>query len=507
MTGFGSALADGLAERAQADLELARGLAAAGADVLSKTAELARAAADAMMEHWSFQTQARLAESEAGAAALSYAGRKLAATGVVGATAVGGTGLGAAGVAARSAYDRGLALQSSVRRGYEAVAGQFMPERRIAHPCQPCLEASSAALRKQRIEKRQQLIQAGERSSNPDLQASAARLRSDMHAVELARLSANSYTQYDPNASPAQKKPPEPWKALSPREAQDAGINPKLLENSKAVIYQLPPDFPLEPKTVVAFRGTTLETEDILTDHDQALGLKTRQYEAARDLGKQLQRHFPNAEVTGHSLGGGKAQAAGVAGRLKGAMFNAAGLHPRSVGLNHTELARHAGQFSQYRAAGGGASGLGDPLTALQNSTQLQALAYGSAQGLQAVGQANRWALKELGIDDPLALLPARAQEIARGLADRILNVTPQEAARNLAYSGGQWHVPPALGEVLGVTSVDEQGNAAAPGQQHGIGPLINGLEQRKAGDIDQLLVGTGLPGPASAYIGPHTRS
>ncbi|MYZ51687.1 hypothetical protein [Malikia spinosa] len=35
-------------------------------------------------------------------------------------------------------------------------------------------------------------------------------------------------------------------------------------------------------------------------------------------------------------------------------------------------------------------------------------------------------------------LLPDQVQPIARGLADRLLHVTPQEAARNLAYSGGK---------------------------------------------------------------------
>ena len=39
--------------------------------------------------------------------------------------------------------------------------------------------------------------------------------------------------------------------------------------------------------------------------------------------------------------------------------------------------------------------------------------------------------------------------------------------------------------------------------QQHGIGGVINGLETRKAGDINRLAGGTGQPGPASDYIGP----
>jgi len=114
--------------------------------------------------------------------------------------------------------------------------------------------------------------------------------------------------------------------------------------------------------------------------------------------------------------------------------------------------------------------------------------------------------VKELGVNDPLALLPDSAQSLARGLVGRILNVTPQEALRNLAYSGGQWYVPPALGAVRGITSKTAQGHDTPFEQQHGIGGVIYGLETRKADDINKLLAGTGLPGPASDYIGP-TRS
>ena len=180
----------------------------------------------------------------------------------------------------------------------------------------------------------------------------------------------------------------------------------------------MPPDFPFDPKTVVAFRGTTGEAEDILTDHDQALGLKTRQYDAATDLGKQLKDQMPGTEVTGHSLGGGKAQAAGVAGGLKGSMFNSAGLHPKTSGMSPAKLASQAGLFQQYRAEGEGG---GDPLTGLQNSRALQDRLYGGALGLQKLAQANQWALDELGIQDPLAMLPESVQPLARGLADRIL--------------------------------------------------------------------------------------
>ena len=500
MKDFGAALhgalQDAMQAQCQAEIEQAHLLAQIGASAVDKALGLARGAVDLMLDNGRLQTDAVMANAQAGV----IASNKVVAAGFVGATAV-----GTAAVAAEGAFRYSKMRLNQTTRDLLLDAGdqlqrQFMPQRAAGNPCLPCLDDSSGLARRLRIEKRQRLILHGERSADPAVREAAKRLKDDMHAVELARLSDNSYSQYDPKAGPKQKKPPEPWRAMTEQEIREAKLDPELLDKAKAVIYKLPPDFPFDPKTVVAFRGTTLDKEDILTDHDQALGLETEQYKAARELGQQLKDYLPDAEVTGHSLGGGKAQAAGVAGRLKGAMFNAAGLHPNSVGLSPAKLATHAGRFRQYRAEGEGG---GDPLTGVQNSLAQQHKVYGRAQDLQSLARANRWASQELGIKDPLALLPESMQGLARGLVDRILNVTPQEAARNLAYSGGQWYLPPALGQVRGVASKTPEGRDTPLEQQHGIGGVIHGLESRKAGDINRLLAGTGQPGPASDYIGP----
>ncbi len=496
MKDFGAAMQEALQARGEADIELAHALAQMGASAVDKAVELAHGAVDLLRVSSEHRVNASLAEAEA----INLAARKLAATGVVGATAAGATATAAINAPRYGKRQYDLAISELLQDANDQIQRKFLPQRTAGQPCLPCLDESSGQARRLRIEKRQRLLLHGERSPEPTVRDAAQRLKADMHAVELARLSDNSYVQFDPKAGPKEKKPPEPWQAMTEQQVRDAGLNPKLLEDAKTVIYKLPPDFPFDPKTVVAFRGTTGETEDILTDHDQALGLKTRQYDAATNLGKQLKDQMPNAEVTGHSLGGGKAQAAGVAGGLKGSMFNAAGLHPKTAGMLPQELASYAGRFQQYRAEGEGG---GVPLTGLQNSLAQQQKLYGGTQGMQMLARANQWALKELGINDPLALLPESAQPLARGLVGRILNVTPQEALRNLAYSSGQWYVPPALGEVRGVASKTAQGHNTPFEQQHGIGGVINGLETRKAGDINKLLAGTGLPGPASDYIGP----
>ena len=496
MIEFGSTLKQALQERGQADIDLARGLAQIGASAVDKALDLARGAVDLLLESGKLQIDARLAEAQAGAMAMN----KVAAAGVIGGTAMGVGGTAAMGTAAYGLRQLKQRTSDAMQDASDQVQRRFLPQLAAGQPCLPCLDESSGQARRLRIEKRQRLILHGERSPDPAVRDAAQRLKADMHAVELARLSDNSYAQFDPKAGPKEKKPPEPWEAMTPEQAQKANIDPALLKDAKAVIYKLPPDFPFDPKTVVAFRGTTGETADILTDHDQALGLETEQYKAASALGKQLKDHLPNVEVTGHSLGGGKAQAAGVAGGLKGSMFNAAGLHPKTAGMSPAKLATHAGRFQQYRSESAGG---GDPLTGVQNSLAWQEKVYGGAQGLQAIARANQWALKELDIKDPLALLPESAQALARGLTERILHVTPQEALRNLAYSSGQWYVPPALGEVFGIASKTAQGRDTPLEQQHGIGGVIHGLETRKAGDINKLLAGTGQPGPASDYIGP----
>ena len=496
MKDFGVAMQEALQTRGEADIELAHALAQMGTNAVSKAAELARGAVDLLLANGKLQTDARLAEAQAGAIAMN----KAAAAGVLGGIALGAGGTAMLGATAYRTRQLKRRTSEAVQDASDQLQRQFMPQRAAGQPCLPCLDESSGQARRLRIEKRQRLLLHGERSPEPTVRDAAQRLKADMHAVELARLSDNSYAQFDPKAGPKEKKPPEPWAVMTREEVLAAKLDPQLLEKSKAVIYKLPPDFPYDPKTVVAFRGTTSDAEDILTDHDQALGLETAQYKAARDLGQQLKDYLPNAEVTGHSLGGGKAQAAGVAGGLKGSMFNAAGLHPKTAGMSPAKLATHAGQFQQYRAEGEGG---GDPLTGLQNSLAQQQKLYDGTQGLQMLAKANQWALKELGINDPLALLPESAQPLARGLVGRILNVTPQEALRNLAYSGDRWYLPPALGEVRGIASKTEQGRDTPFEQQHGIGGVIHGLETRKAGDINKLLAGTGQPGPASDYIGP----
>lgn len=393
---------------------------------------------------------------------------------------------------------------TQVRDAAAAIDRRFSPARPVRVPCVPCLGRGSGAERAARIERRQALSKAGSGSSDPAVRDAARSLTEDTRSVELARLSENAYAQFDKHASPADRAPPAPWRALSPQEAAASlGVKVGDLSMARAVVYQAPPDFPFQPGRVLAFRGTSDDPDDLITDHDQALGLETQQYDASVALGTSLKG--TSTVVTGHSLGGGKAMAAAVVGGLNGEVFNAAGLHPNTVHMTAAQLAATPVDMVQVRAGGGPGAPLGDPLTAIESSPGLQHLLYDGASGVQALGRANLWALDQWGID-PFATLPADQQGLARALADRVLNVTTQQAKANERLSGGAWMLPPIQGTVRPVTSLQPDGSTPPPLNQHFITPLVAGLEARKAASVDTLLAGgagAGLGDARADYLGP----
>jgi hypothetical protein len=250
---------------------------------------------------------------------------------------------------------------------------------------------------------------------------------------------------------------------------------------------------------VVSFRGTTASADDILTNHDQALvEPENPQYQAAMLLGKDMAvMKPPLPAVTGHSLGGGKAQAAivGARGAISGIMFNSAGLHPKSVRLSETEMRRFEGKCNQQRTEGDWNVGGGDPLTGLQRSLAAQAQVYGLAGNLRQVARG-------LGYDDAEPQSASEAKEIVGPLAQRLATVTPEQAKQNFDEYG--WYVPPALGQAAGegVTATNADGTDAGLASQHSIVTMINGYEKRKLTAIRTLVDGTGSSEPIQALIG-----
>jgi hypothetical protein len=83
---------------------------------------------------------------------------------------------------------------------------------------------------------------------------------------------------------------------------------------------------------VVSFRGTT-DASDWKANAQQGLGLPSDQYAHALLIAKAVARN-PDADVTitGHSLGGGLASAAGLASGREATTFNASGLSAATIG-------------------------------------------------------------------------------------------------------------------------------------------------------------------------------
>lgn len=362
----------------------------------------------------------------------------------------------------------GRATSESVSAAYKGVnkafSGSQTPQQVAITPCPNTVEGKKA-----RLEERQRLITAGKGSSDPAVQNAANRLQENNQSVEMARLSQDAYAQY---ADPPVNKPPLGWTAMSDHELEEKGLSPQLLKDSQAVVYQNPPDWPGGQKTVLAFRGTA-DAADGIVDYNQAFAIETTQYKAATRLGADVSDALgPDTLVTGHSLGGGKAAAAGMEGGLKGMMFNAAGVNPDTV----PGKTAAPGQFQQYRSTS-------DPLTGTQNSAAIQTGVLGVvgligtplsalAAGANAVGGA---------VGHPL-LTGENAQFPGMGL-----KAIPR-ALKNIITLGNA--MPPAQGTIHVVEPYTDAGKTVGTLNvmgQHSIGNLINGIEVQKSSDVATL--------------------
>jgi len=250
------------------------------------------------------------------------------------------------------------------------------------------------------------------------------------------------------------------------------GVSVDALEKAKAVVYQTPDDWPGGKKTVMAFRGTA-DMEDGLVDYDQAMSRTTGQYDSSMVAGRQVAKAYgTDTVVTGHSLGGGKAQAAGAVSGMGGTMFNAAGLNPSTV----DGMMPDATQYKQYRTTG-------DPLTGSQNSPATQsaiALVAGAfvmpfGAGMK-LGDTAQKALGGQGMSPEMA-----------DYADKAFKAFPR-GVRNLVRDGNV--LPPAVGSVSEVPAVDANGKTVSKLNlqgQHSITSAVNGIEQQKTEDVETL--------------------
>jgi hypothetical protein len=197
--------------------------------------------------------------------------------------------------------------------------------------------------------------------SDPKVQA----LQGIVNASVKALMSDDVYNNY---SYPPQIEIPG-YHRMSPTDiATQLGVNPAEFDtevpNFHAALYvsdNLPKVYTL------AFRGTDPRTtgtlvKDGITDAENALGIESAAYNSAIALAQEVEKAVEHTggtlEVTGHSLGGGLAQAASSVTGAKGTIYNSAGLNPDSVpNFNGNNLQQN---LVNYHVAG-------EPLTTAQN--------------------------------------------------------------------------------------------------------------------------------------------
>lgn len=142
---------------------------------------------------------------------------------------------------------------------------------------------------------------------------------------EAASLSADVYNDV--------ASPPPGFRVAGTEELRELNLTPDMLERPgssfRARVYATEEGG--QTRYVVAFRGSS-SGEDWRNNFQQGFGFGSESYAKALLIGERLARSDAAVSITGHSLGGGLASAAGVASGRDTITFNAAGLHEGTIG-------------------------------------------------------------------------------------------------------------------------------------------------------------------------------
>ncbi|WP_428034724.1 hypothetical protein [Amphritea sp.] len=308
-------------------------------------------------------------------------------------------------------------------------------------------------------------------------------------AVERARLADSAY-------SIGQDPPPEGWIRPSREEIQALGLNlddfpqykPDFVPSEHkdgyfAELYKTDPSVYGEERYVLAYRGTQGAT-DWETNAKQGFGEETEHYDNAIKLAIKSKKILGDKlELTGHSLGGGMATAAGIVSGAKTYAYNPAGVHPATL--------ERKGDFSRsgaFNTVNGkplvdNVVVPGELLTALQNPTvQRTTLAGGVgastaispyAGALVASGATSTRAFQEEGV-------------ISYGMAGKRHDVPLLGNAAEVADATSkgqsiQGMTPSKAGDINAAL------NPVKKVDMHSMHSVIAGIEQQKADDLGQI--------------------
>lgn len=128
--------------------------------------------------------------------------------------------------------------------------------------------------------------------------------------------------------------PPAGFRVASEAELRDLNLDPSVLQagDFRARVYAEGSGD--DTRYVIAMRGTRFESlADWTTNAQQAFGADSAHYRSALLIGERIGRSDLAEQVsfTGHSLGGGLASAAAIAGGRPADTFNASGLHDATI--------------------------------------------------------------------------------------------------------------------------------------------------------------------------------
>ena len=167
--------------------------------------------------------------------------------------------------------------------------------------------------------------------------------------MEMANLSQAVYSDHGAPEGWTRLSDPDKLSALPP-DLQNSRLWNDPETNYHAGLFQSD-----DGHIVMAERGTNPKSwQDGLTDIQQGWGSDTTQYSQGMKLALKVKKQFGDqfTDLTGHSLGGGRAAADSAVTKVPAVTFDAAGLNANTIAPYGVTLQQSASRVTNYNVAG-----------------------------------------------------------------------------------------------------------------------------------------------------------
>lgn len=368
-------------------------------------------------------------------------------------------------------------IRQKVANARQAVDKKLFPQPAGAtiQRCPKNIKAERVAERKSKIAGSKERLKTMPPGKQRDaLEHATTRFERNNIAVERARLAEDVYNV-------GQGDPPEGWERVSAEELKKLGMTkdtfPQLGKNFRLSqygdgfypeLYKMKADVFGEEHFVLSFRGTQ-GVKDGAADVMQAFGGETDQYTRAVRTAQKLKRVMGDKlDITGHSMGGGMATAAGIVTGSHVYAIDPAGVHPATLERFGKEYTRKlADRHVQNYVAEG------EFLDTLQHPTSQRALLAG-VTSVHPTGGLVLAAAGHRSMTDNVTLTYGAAGQINRVP----ILVNAQDVLDGETTEG----VRPGLGGKL-----NNQLNPVQKVHLHDPCYVIAGIEQQKADDLNVM--------------------